>query len=1066
MAFGKHPHDRRSFKRVGVRRRLLVERLNSRRVLAAITGVVFEDLDQSFRQEAEESVLSNRLVYLDANNNASLDSGERFVLTQDDGSFQFDDLDDGEYLLRLFNGSQSQTQTSPVNATLEHATIPTVGAVDLVDHESGLLSLVQDSIVVGNLDDGTFQSIPVGDQLTELQLLPSGDVIVIGGEVPNETAWIVNPQTQSVSSIDLSGTGGTFAWSGLAIDANGNGVVLNQGAGFSTIVAIDGSDPDAQLQLSNVDFVLPPDTQVIASDSGNRSVFGWNGPTGLQLSLWSNPTATFITDAPIELAGTSELLAYDDASGLLVLRTDDGGVSLHDTNASFAQLQSLPNATGVVALDGQRELLVAISNEQSSLELIDLRNAETVAILDVDLSTVGEVGSLIVESNAAAILVQGSSGATRISLSQPTAHEILVSGGVDPEPVTFGLTIDGENSAPLFFSVTPEFSVDEDQVLTAGAPGALEGSIDPDGDQYVIFLAQPASNGDVSLQLDGSLIYQPDENFNGVDTISVVLHDGASSTVTPLDLTVNPVADEPVGIDIDIPPFPVNIANGQPLGVIDVIDPDNDNHEIIVHDGRFEVRDGQLVFIGEPGDLNLVDEPNFSVLITATDPDTATEVSTTVSLSLTLPRLPIVDITPHTAGILENSVGGRVTPLVIHDENFDTEHIVTVDDERFEVVNGELRLVDGVALDFETERSVTIAVTAAQIGVGGNSFTQEITVAVGDLPEQIETVTLNSDSVVELELGAIVGGIEIDGNSSGNFVVEVDDSRFEVVDLVLKLKDDVFVERAVEDEIQIVVTAQNLNRSFQPVSETFLIEVVDNSTPFHNDSNPHDVDGSGEITAIDALIIINYLNTYGPGPVGEGDPALGYDVNLDGIVSALDALLVLNELERIAAEGPGGTVGNGDPNEIEGEDPSGTNGGGLNEILAEGEAPSVAPQESGQDNLSTQNFAQFTVNDSNETGPNESPSSDLLAPFRAILQLPQEHDATADEMKDLVLQNARLLGLADTPVSIDQLSADQLELNYQVIKAVQAEAGSGENISEQFAKDIDASLESYLDSQE
>ena len=82
------------------------------------------------------------------------------------------------------------------------------------------------------------------------------------------------------------------------------------------------------------------------------------------------------------------------------------------------------------------------------------------------------------------------------------------------------------------------------------------------------------------------------------------------------------------------------------------------------------------------------------------------------------------------------------------------------------------------------------------------------------------------------------------------------------------------------------------------------------------------------------------------------------------------------------------------------------------------------------------------------------------------MQLPQEHDATADEMKDLVLQNARLLGLADTPVSIDQLSADQLELNYQVIKAVQAEAGSGENISEQFAKDIDASLESYLDSQE
>ncbi len=85
---------------------------------------------------------------------------------------------------------------------------------------------------------------------------------------------------------------------------------------------------------------------------------------------------------------------------------------------------------------------------------------------------------------------------------------------------------------------------------------------------------------------------------------------------------------------------------------------------------------------------------------------------------------------------------------------------------------------------------------------------------------------------------------------------------------------------------------------------------MENDAPYHNHENPYDVDHSGKVSALDALAIINYLNVYGPGPVGPTDIGYCYDVNADAMVTALDALLVLNELNRIDAGG--GTVGSGE----------------------------------------------------------------------------------------------------------------------------------------------------------
>ncbi len=82
---------------------------------------------------------------------------------------------------------------------------------------------------------------------------------------------------------------------------------------------------------------------------------------------------------------------------------------------------------------------------------------------------------------------------------------------------------------------------------------------------------------------------------------------------------------------------------------------------------------------------------------------------------------------------------------------------------------------------------------------------------------------------------------------------------------------------------------------------------VDSSNPLHRTNNPLDVNGDGFVSALDALLTINVLNTFPSLP--SNSPVRTFatigqitaDANNDGTVSALDALLVINELNNPGA---------------------------------------------------------------------------------------------------------------------------------------------------------------------
>jgi hypothetical protein len=77
--------------------------------------------------------------------------------------------------------------------------------------------------------------------------------------------------------------------------------------------------------------------------------------------------------------------------------------------------------------------------------------------------------------------------------------------------------------------------------------------------------------------------------------------------------------------------------------------------------------------------------------------------------------------------------------------------------------------------------------------------------------------------------------------------------------------------------------------------------------PFHNAALPYDVDNSGNVSPIDVLILINYLNQVGstlpPAPIPPEKPSYYFDVAGDGAVTPLDVLMVINYLNQQAQQG-------------------------------------------------------------------------------------------------------------------------------------------------------------------
>ncbi|WP_197455137.1 dockerin type I domain-containing protein [Stieleria varia] len=986
--------------------------MSNRRVLAVITGTIFEDVDYSLRQESSEPDLASRLVYLDHNQSGSFDSGDTFAISDDNGGFQFDNIPEGQYSVRLFDGSTTQQQVFPLDATLATTPLAVEGGQQLVRSGGNAFVLADDFVLVGDMESGTASAVSVGEPLDAMQLLPDGSVLVTRSQNAAGSAFVVSPAAEMLSVSTAT------KWSDIAIGGDGTGIAVPASSDPSVVLmAVDATSPTTDVLFSSTGVEVPSDAQVIASDSGNRTVFAWAGDTGLELSLWSNSTATWISESPIEISGTTQLLAFDDASGLLALRTAEGGVNVQDVDSRFATLLTLDGLSGPVAIDGARELLMTVPQDEALLQLYDLRDGSRVTEVPVDLTEIGNVNAMTLSpasSGPALLTVLGTKGVAEIALTQPAAHQITVSGDSDPQPVHFAVRLSGDNTSAPMPNILG-YETLEDQTIFQSAPGLLDGLDDIEGDQLVVLPLIAASHGTTSIDPQGAFRYQPFRDYFGSDSFSVMIHDGRDVTgPVAVNIAIAPVPDAPTGIIADLVPIPENTLIHQNLGPITIVDPDiNDNFNISVYDPRFEIQGGNLIFVG--GDLDFETQGSIALTVYAEDTESQFWLVETVEIFLLNENEPITAIYPDDIWVYENNPESMITTVwAVDQDSGHQEHTFVVDDDRFHFKGHDLWLKPGESLNYEETPVVTVNITAMEVD-GPNTLTETLQINVADVSEPIGAIALDGDSVIEFAAGAAVGLVTISGNPiTDDYRVSVDDDRFEIVDSTLKLRDGTWVRRADVDEIELTIAAQDTAEQLDSASETFVIRVIENPSPFHNDDNPYDVDTGGFVSALDALVIINHLNDYGPGPIGNGNPGIGYDVNGDGMVTALDALLVINELNHLH-NGGSGTVGGeqpeGESNEAESteaesaDDPVGdpVNGNDLVPVSDESMSLPVGPRND-LDNLdsdasmSVDSDSYDEISYGQDTASGDTASGDTASWDAAIIETAEEESFVDDDV--------------------------------------------------------------------
>lgn len=121
------------------------------------------------------------------------------------------------------------------------------------------------------------------------------------------------------------------------------------------------------------------------------------------------------------------------------------------------------------------------------------------------------------------------------------------------------------------------------------------------------------------------------------------------------------------------------------------------------------------------------------------------------------------------AGIVENTSNFALGALTVVDvDGAPNEHALSVDDARFEIVDNVLRLRSGVAIDFEAEASVTVAVTAMD-GAGASNVPSSITFTIVDVNEGPSLAAASLAVNENASAGAVVGALAGSDPDSGAF---------------------------------------------------------------------------------------------------------------------------------------------------------------------------------------------------------------------------------------------------------------------------------------------------------
>lgn len=237
------------------------------------------------------------------------------------------------------------------------------------------------------------------------------------------------------------------------------------------------------------------------------------------------------------------------------------------------------------------------------------------------------------------------------------------------------------------------------------------------------------------------------------------------------------------------------------------------------------------------------------------------------------------------------------------------------DNDLFQIVDDQLQLVAGAALDHETRATLAVGVSTSD--AAGESTTKLFVVDVTDANEPPTLETALEDVI-------LVGGndftfgvpadtfVDPDANDALTLSAQLPGGAPLPTWLDFDPSAETFSGQAGDDDaaiFQIVVTASDSGQPSLQTSDTLRLIVTRSTVPWQSPDNALDVDGDDFVAPIDVLIVINELNDqqHSDGQrrlIGLPAPGVGlFDVNGDGFATPLDALQIINFLNSDEGEG-------------------------------------------------------------------------------------------------------------------------------------------------------------------
>jgi ELWxxDGT repeat protein len=390
-------------------------------------------------------------------------------------------------------------------------------------------------------------------------------------------------------------------------------------------------------------------------------------------------------------------------------------------------------------------------------------------------------------------------------------------------------TIEIANAAPA-----KPADVDDgaNSVLDNFANGAMIGltarSLDPAGGMVTYRLAESAG-GRFTIDPATGVVTVADANRLSVEagvthTITVSASDGILESATDFSVNVRHFNRAPTAIELTGDAVAENAA-GVLVGNLSAIDPDSgDTHVFSTVDTRFTIVGDELWL--KPGvSFDFEDDGEWSVVITAQDNGSPSlSVTQTVTLEVIDVNEAPTAIALSASTVAENLVGGMLGNVLVSDQDSGASFTYTVDDTRFEIVGGALRLKASVALNFEGEPSVPLNVQATDNG--GLSITRPFAITVTNVNEAPLSVALSAAIVIENAIEQAIGNVTgVDPDAGDALTFTVDDPRFEVIAGQLKLKGLQSLNFESEESVPIVITAHDVMGLTK--EQSFTITVAD-----------------------------------------------------------------------------------------------------------------------------------------------------------------------------------------------------------------------------------------------